>query len=267
MQDAELENNFKLLLGGVAQNDVQRVKNGYHALIVHGFSAVATIENKLNGGDWGHYKNDVQGRYLAVLLSLAQVIDPNAAHRMIVKLSSSKLHPFHQKTIKLISSRFEAAPIEAYIRGIPVVVSDELPNATMIKTYLARWLKSRTEQDISKLLRVDVIPYESQFGYLGNYNIFFSGIVLTWPSPQSNFLKRWGFTISTEFTFYHEVGHHALGHLEGGQVPEQEKEANEYAGRALRRAHPILFTFLFPLWGPYKLWRILRSKWDYAEDQ
>lgn len=260
MLNTELENDIKLLLGGIARNDVPSVKVGYHALIVHGLPAIAVIEEKLNRGDWGLYKTDLQGRHLAVLLSLAQEIDPESAKDMIAQLSSSKLHPFHQKTIKLISSRLEDTPIETSIRGISVAISDDLPNTAEINILLTRWLNSRPEQDISRLLRVDVIPYESQFSYLGNYNIFFSGIVLTWPSPQDSFLKRWIFTVLTEHTFHHEVGHHALGHLEGGQVPEQEKEANEYASRAIRRAHPFLVTFMLPLSVPYKLWKKLRNK-------
>jgi hypothetical protein len=48
-----------------------------------------------------------------------------------------------------------------------------------------------------------------------------------------------------EGTLYHKIGHHVHKHT-FGQDPEQEKEANAYAARMMKRAHPTLSMILRP---------------------
>ena len=45
---------------------------------------------------------------------------------------------------------------------------------------------------------------------------------------------------------YHEIGHHA--HRHGfGQIPHQEKEANQFAAACYRRSHPVMARVVAPL--------------------
>lgn len=110
--------------------------------------------------------------------------------------------------------------------GIPIVISSDVGNTDHVRQRIESWMQTRTMQDLGGITRIDIIPHEPQFDYLGKYNIMFSGITLAWPKRHKNWLHRWIIGLQAELTFYHEVGHHALGHLEGGQVEEQEREAN-----------------------------------------
>ncbi|MEM9342824.1 MAG: hypothetical protein AAGA87_07245 [Pseudomonadota bacterium] len=52
--------------------------------------------------------------------------------------------------------------------------------------------------------------------------------------------RFWTVRFRAEFTFYHEVGYHVCGHVEGGTVAEQEREADAYAAWMLWRPRPVL---------------------------
>lgn len=51
----------------------------------------------------------------------------------------------------------------------------------------------------------------------------------------SPYIARWSRRFRPEATLYHEIGHHFHGHKESGQVPQQEKEANEYKRKMMRK--------------------------------
>jgi hypothetical protein len=115
-------------------------------------------------------------------------------------------------------------------------------NSAQVVTDLQRWSATKG-LSLENVTRIDVIARRAELDYLGRYNLFFSSIVLTRLTIQPKGLIRWLETLNDEFTFYHEVGHHVLGHSEGGQVAEQEEEANAYARSMIRVSRPV-FTFL-----------------------
>ena len=131
---------------------------------------------------------------------------------------------------------------------IPVYMSDELPDHQMMTRNLERWSKTKG-LTLAGVTRIDVIPRVPSLKILGDYNLFFSVIRLTRPTSPARGIRRWFRNLDSEFTFYHEVGHHALGHIEGGVVKEQEEEANEYARSMIRKSHPVLTTvFRILIW-------------------
>ena len=75
--------------------------------------------------------------------------------------------------------------------------------------------------------------------YLGRYRINYSSIVLTGPGMKYRGIRKLFYKLTAEFTFYHEAGHHALGHLEYGQDEDQERAANHFARICYRNSHPI----------------------------
>jgi hypothetical protein len=50
----------------------------------------------------------------------------------------------------------------------------------------------------------------------------------------------WMKNIRTEIVLYHEIGHHVHRHT-FGEDPDQEREADKYAGRIFANIHPLLF--------------------------
>lgn len=108
-------------------------------------------------------------------------------------------------------------------------------------SYVARWLEIVPDRDLAGLQKIYVIAAKSHHDFLGNFLPKLNVITLVWMSDTLPFLPtQWVFRLAHQKTLYHEVGHHALMHREGGQDPEQEEQSEAYAGRMFVRAHPRL---------------------------
>lgn len=172
-----------------------------------------------------------------MLLALLSELDSVAFSRAINGLRGRALHPMHRRTVALMLGRLQDQAVRQVGPGVPLHVAPDLQGAEAIAGEIARWCET-PGLDLTRVTRIDVIAHLPGMDYLGRYNLFFSGIVLVWPGVERG--PRWFRRLSREFTFYHEVGHHACGHVEFGQVAEQEREADRYAGRMIRNAHPVL---------------------------
>ncbi len=147
----------------------------------------------------------------------------------------------HTLTLDVLSQRILDKPAMHVAHGIPVFVSPDIGDRSLVVRNITRWSKTR-DLSLKNVTRIDVIASRPELDYLGAYNLFFSGIILTWPTDPARGVKLWWRHLMAEFTFYHEVGHHVLGHIEGGQVLEQEKEADEYARSLLHKSRPVLIS-------------------------
>lgn len=145
----------------------------------------------------------------------------------------------HAMTLDILSRRLREEPAAHVASGIPVFVSADIPDRPSVIRSLGRWSRTRG-LSLANVTRIDVIARQPDMDYLGRYNLFFSGIVLTWPTDPARGVRLWWRRLDAEFTFYHEVGHHVLGHVEGGQVAEQEREADDYARSMMRKSWPAL---------------------------
>lgn len=256
---SDIRADLNLLLRGVATRHFESERNGWRALLKAQSAAIPVVIEKLNAKIWSEKPATPLQRYLVVLLSLLHELDSPTALIEIKRLKATKLHPFHLRTIDLLETRFQGKPAESYLRGIPSTISAEMTNPGQIFVKLNSWIQIPPADDLKNVSRIDVVQFEPEFDFLGTHHTSSSAILLTWPKRHPNALKRWLNDLSTQHTFYHEIGHGALGHLEGGQVPEQEDEANAYARKLLRRAHPILalffFIFLWPIRSAIRVFR------------
>ena len=232
------------LLRGISTNHVETVRDAWRALLADGAPSVPAVLDKLDSAAWKDRPRGPTGPYLGLLLALLDELDPAAFVAEIDRLQRSKLHPMHRLTVEMMARRATDAPIGRIGPGIPVFVAPEIEDRDAVLARLTRWSRV-TGLDLASVTRVDVIARRSDHDYLGRYNLFFSGIILNTPSRPYRGLRGWLDRIEAEHTFYHEVGHHACGHLEGGQVAEQEREANVYARRMFRRAHPVATAVLY----------------------
>ena len=156
----------------------------------------------------------------------------------------------HVKTLDLLSRRPLENPVVLIMDKIPLFVASDIRDRDVVVKNVETWCKTKGLM-LDNVTRIDVIARHPSLDYLGKYDLFFSGIILTWPASPPRGIKLWGCRLGAEFTFYHEVGHHASGHIEGGQVAEQEKEADEYARTMIRSSRPVLMligrVLLWPL--------------------
>ena len=261
MGQSRLAKDIELLLKGVATNHTASIRDGWRRLHAAGPASIPEITAKLASVPWKDYPRGPQQKYLAVLLSLLHEIDADAARLEIKRLKSLRLHAMHQRTLSLIEARFDAKPEQHSIAGIPLTISKSISNREDVLRYLSKWIRTPPKADLQQITRIDVIPFTSELDYLGSYDLRSSGIFLTWPSQTGGPFLRWIKLLQTQHTLYHEVGHHALGYIEGGQDPEQEKEANDYGSRMVRRSRPILTVFVFLFLKPFRPLLKALSKW------
>ena len=238
------------LLRGISTDDVETVRDAWRAALADRGAALEAILAKLAAPVWDTYPRGPLRKYLGILLALLDEIDPEQFRSEIARLQRGPIHPLHAKTVDLLAARASDQPIGHVGPGIPVYVAGDVREPRLVLSDLERWSGTKG-LGLADVTRIDVIARTSGMDYLGRYNLFFSGIILTWPAGRARGLRLLWRRIRAELTFYHEVGHHALGHKEGGQVEEQECEANDYARRMFRRAHPVLIAigqvFLLPL--------------------
>jgi hypothetical protein len=237
------------LLRGVSGNHVATVRDAWRDLLRQGRASVAAVRERLYTIAWADPWEDageinssrLMTEYLGILLALLHELDPAIFRDEIDRLSNAELNPVHRRTVEFLSRRCPEAPVASIGPGIPVYVSDDIADKSKVIDYLRKWSRTR-DLGLEDVTRIDVIAANPQLDYLGRYQVRFSGIVLTWQSDQVKSFRIWLQDLVNEITFYHEVGHHACGHVEGGQDPEQEREANRYAWKMLKNARP--FTYL-----------------------
>lgn len=253
---------LKKLLGGVAGSNMRMTRDGWRELYAIGSPAKPVILEQLRSPKWAEYHRGPQARFLAVLLSILNEIDSDQCARELRRLRRSKLHSLHRRTVDLLASVVADQPYCFEKRGVQITISTKLKDPEKIANTVSRWLQTPDASDLQKLTSIDVMPFHEDLDYLGYYHTSYSKILVTWPGKNIWYLS-FIYGIRTELTLYHEIGHHACGHLEGGQVKEQEKEANRYAGRMLRRAHPLLAVLGFVVGvfvRPRKIWGFVRYK-------
>lgn len=238
------------LLRGISTDHVETVRDAWREILKEGDTSISQILEKLGSPAWAENPRGPLAKYFGVLLSVLDELDSSAFEKEVERLRKTKLHPKHIKTLDILSRRILDEPATRVIGQIPVFVASDIADRTMVVRNIETWSKTKG-LSLDNVARIDVIARRPELNYLGLYNLFFSGIILTWPASTASGVKLWWLRLDAEFTFYHEVGHHVSSHLEGGQVAEQEKEADEYARSMMRNSRPALTltgrTLLWPL--------------------
>ena len=239
------------LLRGISTDHVETVRDAWREILEGGPAYVPQIEVKLRSSAWVENPRGPLSKYFGVLLALLDELDKSVFRKEVTRLRRSKLHPMHSKTLDVLSQRISEQPSVYLSDGAPVFVASDIFDQTVVVRKIEKWSMTRG-LSLKSVTRIDVIASRPELAYLGLYNLFLSGIVLTWPSSSSRGLRLWWSSLKAEVTFYHEVGHHVCGHIEGGQVDEQEKEANDYARLMIRRSRPLLTLIGRLLFWPFK---------------
>ncbi len=238
------------LLRGISTGHIETVRDAWRDLLSQADAVVPAVLDKLDTKAWADKPRGPIGRYLGILLALLNEVDSKTFKQEIAGLRTTKLHTLHRRTVDIMSHRCWDRIYAHVGPGIPVYISNELDDPKPLFEDLKRWVQT-PNLDMSGLTRIDIIAKHAHMDYFGLYDLFYSGIVLAWPPAPAHGLRSWGRRMNGEFTFYHEVGNHTCGHLEGGQIAKQEREANKYALEMFRLAHPRLIGTLYVLVFPF----------------
>ena len=227
------------LLRGISTDHVETVRDAWREILQGGEKSIREVQGKLASSAWLENPRGPLAKYFGILLSILDELDASAFEYEIERLRKVKLHPMHAKTLELLSRRVRENPATHVAGETPVFVASDIEDRSVVVKNIETWSKTKG-LSLDNVTRIDVIASRPELDYLGLYNLFFSGIILTWPSGTARGVKLWWCRLIAEFTFYHEVGHHVSSHIEGGQVAEQEKEADEYARSMMRNSRPVL---------------------------
>lgn len=230
------------LLHGIATEHVETARDAWREALHDPAPALAQVLDKLASSAWAENPRGPLHKYFGVLLALLDELDPCAFQQEIARLRATNLHPVHTLTLDILAQRAKDRPATVLADGTPVFIARDIADHQTIIRFIERWSRTRGVC-LDQVSRISVIARHPVLDYLGSYDLYFSGIVLTWPADPAKGIKLWWRGLDTEFTFYHELGHHICGHVEGGQVADQEREADDYARAMLRRSRPV-FTLI-----------------------
>jgi len=109
-----------------------------------------------------------------------------------------------------------------------------------IQTQLENWLYCVPEDDLADISRLYIVRKEDIGKWVGTYTPVLFKIAVVWDNPyRCNSLRFRLFSLLTEHTLYHEIGHHVFRHGFGIDA-DQEREADAYASGIMRENHPLI---------------------------
>jgi len=195
-----------------------------------GSDVISVIEKQLLSSDWSNIRAPGKIGALTALMLVVHDIDEEKSREIMETLcSSERCHPAIVQRLRTIT-RFSLSNYEHFTTcGIEVLVQNCIGNRAGVKRLLRGWLANIPMGDLAGISRVFVIR-PGKLDYWGQYLRVLSKIALVW--------RPWN-PLGTEFTFYHEIGHHVH---RTGKFDDQEPEAlaDRYAYRRFEAAHKIV---------------------------
>lgn len=243
-RENEIRQALRSLIDGITRRNRKEQMKWHKVVYQIGKSALPIIESKLVT----FYASNIDGHlrflYVTGLMQLAHDIDEEQAHRITQRLLRNGGDKMIANRLRAINEFSLEQHTRFTIRGISIFVDKGIITLYPLRRRLKKWFRQIPDQDLKDVDRV-YIEGEKPGDYLGQYAPIFYTIKLIWASPFSWYnpllwLFSWIIWLKREHTFYHEIGHHAHHHT-FGQDPDQEREADHYAGTMWAKRHPILY--------------------------
>ena len=225
-------------MGSLSQNVNEEVYKNSKELYQIGEASLTPLIKAVLPHDWSKIDNKGQMRLLTGIVALINDINEEACR----KTAQAIIEKGCTRAVKLCLNSITSFTLNDYTlhieHDLKIYIFNELNDIDFIKEKLGEWLSFVPKQDLKQIDRIYLIPYNEEYTYSGTYTPILSYIRLVWEKEYADsLLFKWIDLARTKHTLYHEIGHHYHGHT-FGQDPEQEKEANEYASKLMRRAHP-----------------------------
>jgi len=234
MQEPEII--LKTMMRGLVDNSADMIYKSHRELYKLGDSVVPIIEKQLFSYSWTEIKYGAELDILSGLLSLLNDISEIKAKELGDKIIKNDCDDIVESRIKSIVN-FSLNEFNSYKIGeITMFQSKELCVTEKIKQKMESWLSYVPQDDLNEIDRIYIIPKTGE-DHRGTYMPILCSIMVEWINPFSSYNPlSYLFLIEIESTLYHEIGHHVHGHTFGND-PEQEKEADKYAGGMLSKSH------------------------------
>ena len=171
-------------------------------------------------------------------------INERESEKFITNALSKRCHPAVRSSLTGILRHKTSDYRQSDYQGIQIFEHAKIDKRRNASDHVKGWLGNIPDHDVEGISRIYLIKKANWQDFHGYYAQTLSVIVLVWKEYFHPYNPlQWFVRFSHERTFYHEVGHHFHRHSESGHVPEQEQEADAYARRLMRNAHPRLVSF------------------------
>jgi hypothetical protein len=235
--------NFKKLSRGLMQPNYPVAYEAHKNLYEIGQPVIPILKEKILEIEWSNSRYKELSGYLSGLYSLLYDLDEDIALSICEKVISNGC-PKHIKAILKSVNQFSVKNYKRYqVRSIEVF-QHKLVNAKCdIGYYLNSWMGNIPGKDLDFISRIYVVTRE-KINVAGTYTPQINSIGLLWDNPhKERSIIFWFISFFTENVLYHEIGHHKHRH-KFGTDSDQEKEADRYAFKIMRKNHPFFFLFM-----------------------
>ena len=221
------------------QNSHKAIYLNYRKLYDKGNDSLPILIESITQHNWSKIENQKEIRVLSGVLTLINDIDENICQETANQLLKQDVTIAVKQCINSILSFSLEHYSSHIINNIPFYISKELNNQKILDK-INKWISIVPHEDLKNLDRFYIIADNESYSYSGTYTPVLSFIRIVWHIDKNdNFLKQFISSLSTEKTFYHEIGHHKHDHT-FGYDEKQEDEADEYSKIFMRKNHPIL---------------------------
>ncbi len=235
--EEEIHGHIRTLSRGLMQSNYSIAYQGYNALYRIGEPAIPHLKEIILKTDWSSTKYRELSLYLTGLVCLIHDISENEGKQVIRHIVTNGCSPHVKALLDSLSQFSEKDFIKYNVGHVAVLEHKEIIAKCAIRPLIEKWLGNIPEHDSRELVRI-LIVRNQDLDAAGAYTPMLHKITLAWDDTSAaNSLALKLFLLSTEHTFYHEIGHHICRHT-FGQDPVQEKEAENYAAKIMSKAHP-----------------------------
>ncbi len=201
-----------------------------------GTDMLPAIRESVLNADWSSPKPTGRLAALTALMLVAHDADETAARELALELAGSEtIHPVFRQRLASISRFTLDDYYDREICGLRVLIARCLGDPDRTSAYLLDWLSVLPHGDLAGISRIYIVERTTE-SYWGEYLRTLSKIALVWRGGNDQSIRG---RLATEFTLYHEVGHHVDRSASHSRA-ERERNADSYALRQFSLAHPIL---------------------------
>jgi hypothetical protein len=236
----DIDRNLRTLIRGLTQDNRAEIYKAYQALFKVGAPAIPQISAAVFKSNWPNLKYPNENRYVSGLVNLIHDIDESEARSVANQLKNNGCDSAVARFLDSICDFTLADYAQYEVCGVKVFEHKKLVTKQNVKASLEQWLRNIPIEDLKEIDRIYIVRSKDMTP-LGSYMPILYVINLVWDNPYSRWSPRsWLKNIRFEIVLYHEIGHHIHRHT-FGEDPDQEREADKYAGRILAKIHPLLF--------------------------
>lgn len=191
-------------------------------------------------GDADHSEAASLAVGLAVLL---HDIDEAIAVQYIEKALQGECTPSIAGGFKAIIAEGKTRYWKTVAHGVIILEQFGISRSHRPSRHVAKWLARVPKQRLEGITRLFIVPQKSTDTDLGNYMPHVHVVTVRWRTGLfATYLTPWITNLLHEFVLYHEIGHFHHRH-DFGQDPEQEDQANSFAGALFKKNHPFVSSF------------------------